>query len=111
LYSGNSKGLFGVGVLDFAGSGVVHMVGGFSSLVAAKIVGYRNQYVSDEEQSQKGMKPRFAYAEDGTFIVNELPSSNPVIATLGVFVLWFGWYGFNCGSVVKIVGQHGTTSR
>ena len=108
LYPGvPDDAVFGVGVIDFAGGSVVHLVGGASSIVAAKFVGYRNQYSEPDDKH----KPRFQRSSDGKFIVNDMPSSSPLLATLGTFILWFGWYGFNCGSVVDIVGREDVMSR
>ena len=69
-----------LGFHDFAGSTAVHMVGGVCALVGAKIVG-----------------PRLGkYNEDGT--PNAIPGHNIPLGVLGIFILWFGWFGFNCGS-------------
>ena len=68
------------GFLDFAGSSIVHGVGGWAALTGAIILGAR-----------KGK-----YAEDGS--VSPMPGSNLPLATLGTFLLWFGWFGFNGGS-------------
>ena len=74
------------GYLDFAGSGVVHMVGGFAGLMGAIIVG-----------------PRLGrFGKDGS--INPIPGHNLSMATLGVFILWFGWYGFNPGSTLGLSG-------
>ena len=69
-----------MGFLDFAGSTVVHSVGGWAALAGAIILGAR-----------KGK-----YNADGS--VNALPGSNMPLATLGMFILWMGWYGFNGAS-------------
>lgn len=67
---------------DFAGSTAVHMVGGACALVGAKILG-----------------PRIGkYGKDGK--VKAIPGHSLPIAALGVFILWFCWFGFNCGSTV-----------
>jgi len=72
----------GLGHLDFAGSGVVHMVGGMSALAGAMVVG-----------------PRIGkYASNGKPLA--IPGHNLPIAILGVFLLWFGWFGFNAGSTL-----------
>ena len=68
-----------LGFIDFAGSSIVHSVGGWAALVAAFMVG-----------------PRIGKYVDG--IVLPIPGHNQVLATLGVFILWFGWFGFNGGS-------------
>jgi Amt family ammonium transporter len=68
------------GFLDFAGSSIVHGVGGWAALTGAIILGAR-----------KGK-----YAEDGS--ITPMPGSNLPLATLGTFLLWFGWFGFNGGS-------------
>ena len=68
------------GFLDFAGSTVVHSVGGWAALAGAILLGAR----------------RGKYNADGT--VNAIPGSNMPLATLGMFILWLGWYGFNGAS-------------
>ncbi|WP_195420590.1 ammonium transporter [Faecalicatena contorta] len=69
-----------LGFHDFAGSAAVHMVGGICALVGAKILG-----------------PRIGkYDKEGK--VRAIPGHNMPIAALGVFILWFCWFGFNCGS-------------
>ena len=69
-----------LGFHDFAGSAAVHMVGGICALVGAKILG-----------------PRIGkYDKEGK--VRAIPGHNLPIAALGVFILWFCWFGFNCGS-------------
>lgn len=69
-----------MGFHDFAGSTAVHAVGGWCALIGAKIIG-----------------PRIGkYGKDGK--VNAIPGHNIPIGALGVFILWFCWFGFNCGS-------------
>ena len=68
------------GFLDFAGSGVVHMCGATAALAGVILLGAR-----------KGK-----YNDDGS--VNAIPGANMPLATLGTFILWFGWFGFNGGS-------------
>lgn len=68
-----------MGFLDFAGSTVVHSVGGWAALVGAIILG-----------------PRLGKYKDGKTI--PMPGSNLALATLGTFILWLGWFGFNGGS-------------
>ena len=72
------------GFLDFAGSGVVHMTGAVAALMGVIFLGPR-----------KGK-----YGPDGK--VNPIPGANLPLATLGTFILWFGWFGFNGGSELKI---------
>jgi len=72
------------GMIDFAGSTLVHSVGGWSALVGAAILG-----------------PRIGkYRKDGK--PNAIPGHNIVIGALGVFILWFGWFGFNAGSTLEL---------
>ncbi|HHI96984.1 MAG TPA: ammonium transporter [Thermodesulfatator atlanticus] len=75
-----SKIPFGLGHLDFAGSGVVHALGGIVGLAGAIVLGPRFG------KFDKNGKPR------------AIPGHNIPLAALGVFILWFGWYGFNPGS-------------
>ena len=73
----------GTNFYDFAGSTVVHSVGGWAALVMAILLG-----------------PRIGkYMEDGS--VRAIPGSNMPLAAIGVFLLWFGWFGFNGGSVLS----------
>lgn len=72
-----------LGMIDFAGSAVIHALGGFSALAAAIFIG-----------------PRIGkYAADGT--ANIVPPSNLPLASVGAFILWFGWFGFNSGSTLS----------
>jgi len=72
------------GFIDYAGSTIVHSVGGWAALTGAIILGAR-----------KGK-----YSKSGR--VNPMPGSNIPLATLGTFILWMGWYGFNGGSVLSL---------
>jgi ammonium transporter, Amt family len=72
-----------MGFYDFAGSTLVHSVGGWGALVGAAILG-----------------PRLGkFGKDGK--VNPMPGSNMPLATIGVMILWLGWFGFNGGSVLS----------
>ena len=71
-----------LGFLDFAGSGIVHMAGAAAALAGVILVGAR-----------KGK-----YGPNGE--VNAIPGANLPLATLGTFILWLGWFGFNGGSVL-----------
>ena len=72
------------GFSDFAGSGIVHMAGAAAALAGVILLGAR-----------KGK-----YNKDGS--ANALPGANLPLATLGTFILWMGWFGFNGGSVLKL---------
>ena len=80
-----------LGFIDFAGSSIVHSVGGWAALVAAFMVGPRiGKYVNGK--------------------VLPIPGHNQVLATLGVFILWFGWFGFNGGSQLAWGGADATAA-
>eukprot|EP00325_Prymnesiales_sp_UTEX-LB-985_P011386 CAMPEP_0174761086 /NCGR_PEP_ID=MMETSP1094-20130205/109096_1 /TAXON_ID=156173 /ORGANISM="Chrysochromulina brevifilum, Strain UTEX LB 985" /LENGTH=513 /DNA_ID=CAMNT_0015967033 /DNA_START=15 /DNA_END=1555 /DNA_ORIENTATION=- len=89
MSAGNPDHILG-GVIDFAGSGVVHMTGGIASIVAAKILG-----------------PRTGRWENPKLFEGH---STP-LQILGTFLLWFGWYGFNGGSTLVLHGQANTMAR
>ncbi|WP_022952746.1 ammonium transporter [Leucothrix mucor] len=72
------------GFSDFAGSGIVHMAGAAAALAGVILLGAR-----------KGK-----YGKDGK--INPIPGANLPMATLGTFILWMGWFGFNGGSVLKL---------
>ena len=78
-----------MGFYDFAGSLVVHAVGGFAGLAAVIVLG-----------------PRIGRFGGGS--TNPLPPSNMALAALGVFILWIGWYGFNPGSQLAFTGAVNT---
>jgi Amt family ammonium transporter len=67
------------GMIDFAGSGVVHMTGGFAALIGAITIGARTDFKTT------GQKPK---------------GHSTLLQSLGVAILWMGWYGFNCGSTL-----------
>lgn len=73
-----------VGAKDFAGDAVVHMVGGFAGLAGAVVVG-----------------PRIGRFDSEGRVV-PMPGHSATLCTLGTFILWFGWYGFNPGSTLGI---------
>lgn len=77
-------GLYSLTMVDFAGSGIVHMAGAAAALSGVLLLGAR-----------KGK-----YTKDGK--VNAIPGANMPLATLGTFILWMGWFGFNGGSVLKL---------
>jgi Amt family ammonium transporter len=82
------------GFLDFAGSTVVHSVGGWAALAGVLILG-----------------PRIGKYKEGR--INPMPGNNLPLATLGTFILWLGWFGFNGGSQLALgsVGDAGDVSR
>ena len=89
-----------LGFHDFAGSCAIHMVGGISALIGAKLLGPRiGKFVKDK---------------DGKITkVNAFPGHNLPIGCLGVFILWLGWYGFNgaaCTSVEQLGSVFLTTT-
>ncbi len=87
-WGGNAVfGLYNLGDLgfsDFAGSGIVHMAGAAAALAGVLLLGAR-----------KGK-----YRADGS--IRPIPGSNLPLATIGMFILWMGWFGFNGGSVLKL---------
>ena len=89
-----------MGFHDFAGSNCIHMVGGISALVGAAILGPR---IGKFERDSSGKVTK----------VNAFPGHNLVAASLGVFILWLGWYGFNgaaCTSVEQLGSVFVTTT-
>lgn len=88
-----------MGFHDFAGSCAIHMVGGISALIGAKLLGPRIG--------------KFAKEKGGKIKVNAFPGHNLPIGCLGVFILWLGWYGFNgaaCTSVEQLGSVFVTTT-
>lgn len=71
------------GMIDFAGSGIVHMVGGVAGLMGAIVVGPRKGRFTDGQNTP-------------------IPPSSPQLMALGTLILWFGWYAFNCGSTLML---------
>mmetsp|Transcript_29608 Transcript_29608/g.64378 ORF Transcript_29608/g.64378 Transcript_29608/m.64378 type:complete len:524 (+) Transcript_29608:63-1634(+) len=81
LAGGEDGHINSVGYMDFAGSGIVHLVGGVGALVGAIVAGPREGRWDNEDDF--------------------IPHSTPLLV-LGTFFLWFGWYGFNCGSTLTM---------
>lgn len=75
--------LSSMGFYDFAGSSLVHAAGGFAALAAVILLGARHD----------------KYRKDGS--MNVIPGHSMPLAAMGVFLLWFGWFGFNGGSVLS----------
>ncbi|GGC92326.1 ammonium transporter [Vreelandella lutescens] len=73
-----------VGYSDYAGSGIVHMAGAAAALAGVLVLGPR----------------RGKYGKDGS--IHAIPGANMPLATLGTFILWMGWFGFNGGSELKM---------
>lgn len=91
--------LYNIGYVDFAGSSAIHMVGGLSAFIGAAILGPRiGKYTKDKS---------------GKTLVHAIPGHSITLGALGVFILWFGWYGFNgaaCTSVEQLAQVFGTTT-
>jgi Amt family ammonium transporter len=86
-WGGNSVfGLYELKYSDYAGSGIVHLAGAAAALAGVLLLGAR-----------KGK-----YTKDGK--VRAMPGANLPLATLGTFILWMGWFGFNGGSTLKLGG-------
>ena len=79
-------GLFELSYSDYAGSGIVHMAGAAAALAGVLLLGAR----------------RGKYGANGQ--ANAIPGANLPMATLGTFILWMGWFGFNGGSTLKLGG-------
>ena len=78
----NSAGwLAKLGYVDFAGSSVIHMVGGIASVIGAAMLGPRIS--------------KYTKGKDGKTVVNAFPGHSLTLGALGCFILWFAWYGFN----------------
>eukprot|EP00164_Ancoracysta_twista_P003147 GFYU01004198.1.p1 GENE.GFYU01004198.1~~GFYU01004198.1.p1 ORF type:complete len:496 (-),score=129.22 GFYU01004198.1:166-1653(-) len=89
LAFGGDNSLQDVGVVDFAGSGVVHLTGGTAALWAALILGPRDgKFSTGPEREPRGT-----------------PGHSIPLCALGTMILWFGWYGFNCGSTLGFSGD------
>jgi len=89
-FNPNDKDRILTGVIDFAGSGVVHMTGGMAALVGAKILG-----------------PRIGRWENPS----EFEGHSTPLQLIGTFLLWFGWYGFNPGSTLAVHGYGDVMAR
>jgi Amt family ammonium transporter len=89
IWGGGWLSTLGVGFHDFAGSTVVHMVGGISALIGAKFLGPRIGKYEKTKDGKPG-KPR------------AIPGHSITLGALGVFILWFGWFGFNGGSTTAL---------
>ena len=88
-----------MGYIDFAGSSVIHMVGGITAFIGAAILGPRIG--------------KYSKQDDGTIKVHAIPGHSLPLGALGVFILWFGWYGFNgaaAGDVTQLAQILGTTT-
>ena len=81
--------LAGLGFHDFAGSCAIHMVGGISALIGAKLLGPR---IGKFQKDKDGKVTK----------VNAFPGHNITIGALGVFILWVGWYGFNGAAATSV---------
>ncbi len=91
-----AKGFFlptlGQGFRDFAGSTVVHTIGGIASLAGAMVLGPRLGRIFKRDDKQNGGMPL---------------GHNMLVAAVGTFILWFGWYGFNPGSTLSAMDMQG----
>jgi Amt family ammonium transporter len=90
--TGNFFASLGTGFRDFAGSTVVHTIGGIASLAGAIVLGPRLGRIFARDDKEKGGMP---------------PGHNMALAAVGAFILWFGWYGFNPGSTLSAMDMQG----
>eukprot|EP00753_Platysulcus_tardus_P000506 PLAT10504.1.p1 GENE.PLAT10504.1~~PLAT10504.1.p1 ORF type:complete len:692 (-),score=292.08 PLAT10504.1:1297-3156(-) len=78
--------LLGVGVVDYAGSAVVHLVGGVAGFAGIAVIGSRHGFLDSHNKAQR------------------LHGQSLLYSTLGTFILWFGWFAFNAGSTLRLTG-------
>lgn len=88
----NADPMFGSGAIDFAGSGVVHLTGGVTALLATSILGPRRGRFYDS-QGEPLDSPK------------AMPGHSIALQLLGTMILWFGWFGFNPGSALLLSGN------
>ncbi len=94
----NAQGwLFEMGFIDFAGSAAIHTVGGVSAIIGIMFLGPR---IGKYEKNEK----------TGKTVVKAIPGHNLTTGALGVFILWFGWYGFNGAAATTLNGIGGLAS-
>jgi Amt family ammonium transporter len=96
---GSNGWLINRGYIDFAGSSAIHMVGGVTALIGAAIIGPRIG--------------KYAVDKDGKKQAKAIPGHSLTLGALGVFILWFGWYGFNgaaASSTAQMAAIFGTTT-
>lgn len=84
--------LWGIGMIDYAGSGVVHTTGGLTALIASVLLGPRKGRFHDERGEKLEIPTQF-------------PGHSKSLQMLGTFILWFGWYGFNAGSALDVASD------
>ena len=89
------------GFHDFAGSTLVHAVGGWAALAGVILLGPRIGKYIPMEETKAGSRNSVEQAISGRTIVRPIMGHSMPLATIGVFLLWFGWYGFNGGSVLS----------
>lgn len=90
LSPANSDPLFGVGMVDFSGSGIIHLTGGATALYATYILGSRRGRFYDVTTGQPLEVPK------------PFPGHSVSLQMLGSFILWFGWFGFNPGTALLL---------
>ncbi|WP_304509696.1 ammonium transporter [Anaerotignum sp.] len=98
VWNGNGW-LVQLGFIDFAGSAAIHMVGGIAALIGAKMLGPRIG--------------KYTEGKNGETVVRAIPGHSLTLGALGVFILWFGWYGFNgaaAGGVSQLAQIFSTTT-
>lgn len=90
LSSTNSSPLFDIGMVDFSGSGIIHMTGGITALYATYVLGSRRGRFFDATTGQPLLVPK------------PFPGHSVSLQMLGSFILWFGWFGFNPGGALLL---------
>jgi ammonium transporter, Amt family len=86
----NPDPLLGIGMIDFAGSAVVHLIGGNTALISTYLLGSRRGRFYDLKTGKPLEKPR------------AMPGHSVTLQMLGTFILWFGWFGFNAGGALLL---------
>ena len=97
-----------LGFWDFAGSTVVHSVGGWAGLIGTLYLGPRiGKYSPVTEEEHKNLRFKYRssrstwFGDRGIMKINDLPHENLSLSTLGCLILWVGWFGFNAGSTLE----------